>query len=362
MSLTPRRAPNGGGNDDDAAGRGGLAPPETPAAGTPRRGAREGREGWAALVGGAGRAVPSGAGLPLAVAMSFAAASLGYSVLRELTHGELAAVSRTRGKWDEIALLAAWRVLELSISWFAELDALDVAMMDLLSHGPTIYLLVAFFNLSAGTALGALAIDVLSASLPFLLLRPLSAVHAPGASSSASSLPNRELLAAPLQALTTALSASIYTVTLVLSLRFALPRLLVLYFHGLPTVEPAYAATYAAVLPATLVFGAAASTFIFPPFATAGACADDDAVRGFDPARATLAQTLRWNAWGYTAKTKVVIRRTALTALATGVNTYLACAVTIPGVEAAGAAGYAAVWVLATVCTGVGLGFVGRDE
>lgn len=214
----------------------------------------------------------------------------------------------------------------------------------------------AFYSLSPATALSALAVDIVSASVPFYFLRPLSAVHR-----HAASLPNRELVDLPLQLLTTALSTGIYTVTLVLSLRFVLPRILVLYFSGLPTVEPAYTASYATVLPVTLLFGAAASTFIFAPFATTGKAKEDDKISQFDPAAASLGQTVWWNFWGYTAKTKVVIRRTAITTLVTGVNTYLACSKTINGVDPAGASAYAAVWVFAALCTGVGLGMVGGD-
>lgn len=126
-------------------------------------------------------------------------------------------------------------------------------------------------------------------------------------------------------------------------------------------MEPAYTASYATVLPVTLLFGAAASTFIFAPFATTGKAKEDDKISQFDPAAASLGQTVWWNFWGYTAKTKVVIRRTAITTLVTGVNTYLACSKTINGVDPAGASAYAAVWVFAALCTGVGLGMVGGD-
>lgn len=214
----------------------------------------------------------------------------------------------------------------------------------------------AFYNLSPKTAIAALAVDVVSASVPFSLLRPFSAVHKPS-----SKLPNRELIGFPQQLLTTGLSTSIYTVILVLSLRFLLPKIFVLHFEGIPSIEPAYAASYATVLPVTLLFGAAASTFIFPPFATAGKTKEDERVTNFDPVEASLRETVWWNFWGYTTKAKVAILRTAVTLLVTGVNTYLSCAMTIPGVEQTGAAAYAAVWVFAALCTGVGLGFVGRD-
>ncbi|KAH7328567.1 hypothetical protein B0I35DRAFT_21326 [Stachybotrys elegans] len=301
--------------------------------------------------------LPAAAQFPITVLLSFAAASMGYSVLGELSKGELAAVTRTQETWQEVGLLATWRVLELTLGWFGGLDSLDVALMDLLSHGPSLYLLVRFYTLSPATAISALAIDVVSAAVPFYLFRPLSDVHR-----ASPNLPNRELLDAPLQLYTTALSSVIYSVTLVLSLRFLLPRIFVLYFSHIPTLEPAYAASYTSVLPVTLLFGAAASLFIFAPFATTGKAKEDDKIGEFDPAEASLGQTVWWNFWGYTAKAKVVIRRTALITVLTGVNTYLNCTMNIYGVEPTGAAIYSLVWVVAALFTGMSLGLVGEDE
>lgn len=218
-----------------------------------------------------------------------------------------------------------------------------------------LYLLSAFYTLSPVTALSALAVDIASAAVPFYLLRPLSAVHSPSAK-----VPNRELVDLSLQLYTGALATGIYTVTLVLSLRFLLPRIFVLHFSGFPSVENAYTASYAAALPVTLLFGAAASTFIYPPSATTGHTAADDSIAQFDAVEASLGQTVWWNVWGYTDRTKVVVRRTAVAAFVTAVNTYLACTMTIYGIESKGAAAYAGVWVFAAACSGLALGLVGE--
>ncbi|PNY28679.1 Uncharacterized protein TCAP_01389 [Tolypocladium capitatum] len=316
----------------------------------------------AADAGGAGPSqqgrgkLPAAVQFPVAAAMSFAIAGLGYGVVGELSKGELASVTRSQDTWEGVAVLAGWRLLELALAWFGTLDGLDVAMLGLLSHGPTLYLLTTFYTLSPAVALSALAVHVLSAAVPFYLLRPLSGVHRPSAK-----VANRELIDLPLQLYTTALSTGIYTVVLVLSLRFLLPRMLAVYFTHLPSLEPAYTATYAAVLPVTVLFGAAASTFIFAPFATTGKSEDDDKIGQFDPVKASLQQTVWWNFWGYTAKTKVVIRRTAAAVFVTGVSTYLACTMSIHGIESTGAIAYAAVWVFAALCAGLGLGLVGGD-
>jgi hypothetical protein len=303
-----------------------------------------------------GPLVPEAAQFPLAAALSFAAASMGYSLLNEFTNHQLAAVTRTQDTWGELAALSGWRLFELALGWYGHLDSVDVAMMDLLSHGPTLYLLSTFYNLSPGVALGALAVNTVSAAVPFYLFRPTNDLHR-----ASPAVPNRELVDVPLQLYTTALSCGIYSVTLVLALRFLLPKILILYFARIPSLEPAYEASYAAALPVTLLFGAAASVFIFAPFATAAKSKDDDKIAEFDPATATLDETLWWNLWGFTAKSKVVIRRTAVVMLLTGVNTFLSCTMGIYGVEPQGAAAYAAVWVVAALFTGYGLAKVGSD-
>ncbi|KAL3964715.1 hypothetical protein ACCO45_001719 [Purpureocillium lilacinum] len=62
---------------------------------------------------------------PIAAALSFALASLGYSIV------------------GEVAILAGWRIIELAVAWFGNMDSLDVAMMDLLSHAPSVSIIPA---------------------------------------------------------------------------------------------------------------------------------------------------------------------------------------------------------------------------
>lgn len=62
------------------------------------------------LQGALGRRIPAVAQFPVAAGMSFALASLGYSLVSELRNGELAAVSRTQESQQELALLVGWRL------------------------------------------------------------------------------------------------------------------------------------------------------------------------------------------------------------------------------------------------------------
>lgn len=221
--------------------------------------------------------------------------------------------------------------------------------------------MTAFYNLSPKTSLAALSVDVVASFVPFLLMRPLSGAH-----KASSSTPNREIIVdRSILAVSTLLAALIYNVTLFLSYKTYLHSALVLYFEGIPTVEPANVSTVLYVSPLVtalaLVSGIAARGFIFTPLAATGRTEQDEKAAQFDPVEASLGETLWWNIWGYTTRTKVGILRTLILVAVTGINTYVQCALTISGVESTGAAIYASTWVVAAFFTCVGLGFVGED-
>ena len=135
-----------------------------------------------------------------------------------------------------------------------------------------------------------------------------------------------------------------------------------LYFEGIARVEPVLNTLAGSFSAAGLVllFGAAAHEFIFAPTTTSAAVITDDSLAKFDPASASLGETLRWNLFGYTARGKVAIIRTGLLALLTWINTFLQTSLTVNGVETSGAAAYASVWTLSAVLAGVALEIVGR--
>lgn len=222
--------------------------------------------------------------------------------------------------------------------------------------------MTAFYNLSPKTALAALSVDVVASFVPFLLMRPLSGAH-----KASESIANRDIIVDRTILVTSTLFAAlIYNVVIFLSYKTYLRGALVLYFEGIPTVEPVnniapvlYVSPLATML--ALASGIAARSFIFTPLAATGRTEQDEKAAAFDPVEASLGETLWWNIWGYTTQTKVGILRVAVAMIVTGVNTYLQCSLTISGVETTGAAIYASVWVIAAFLTGVGLGFVGED-
>lgn len=217
-----------------------------------------------------------------------------------------------------------------------------------------------FYGIRALTAGAYLAVEVVSAFLPFLLLRRLSGAHA-----AAPGIPNRDIVSdRGIQALTSLQSALVYSVVLFLAGRYLLPDSFVLYFEGIPTIQPAADATFLGLgSPMTqllsLLFGLAARTFIFTPLVATPRTSEDLKNAEFDPVNATLGQTVAWNLWGYTTRTKVSLIRTTVAMLFTAVGTYLDTALAIKGVEPYGAAVYASVWVTAALVTGLSLRYVG---
>ncbi|KXH39723.1 hypothetical protein CSIM01_07743 [Colletotrichum simmondsii] len=302
--------------------------------------------------------LPKALQFPLVTVLSFSISSLCYSFLSEWSRGELAGISKSLDTWGEVATLAGWRIFELALGWFGNFDSYDLAALNLLAHGPPVYLIATFYNISTATAISALGIEMLSTFLPFQLLRPLSGAHA-----GAKNVANREILTdIPIQIYTTILSAAIYSLTLFTAYKTYLPTTLVVYFQGLPSLAPAYTTNFLATLPVTVAFGAAAKSFIFTPFVATGETSEDEKLAEFEPATATLGETLAWNIWGYTTRAKVVILRTVVAMIVTGVNTYLQTFMTVNGVESYGATAYSGAWVAAAFFTGIGLAFVGGGD
>ncbi len=211
--------------------------------------------------------------------------------------------------------------------------------------------------MTAGASLG---VDVLSSFVPFVLLRPLS--EARSAAANAAKAPYREIIVdRNLQGSTTLLAAVVYSTILFIACKLVLPTTLVLYFEGVPSIQSAVDATLLGNVPSHavgLLFGLASRIFIFTPVAATGRTREDAEVAEFDPVSATLGETLYWNLWGFTTRSKVAIRRTVVAMFVTGITTFSQCR-TLHGVELLGAAIYAAVWVFGTMLTGLSLAYVG---
>ncbi|PVH86840.1 hypothetical protein DL98DRAFT_510314 [Cadophora sp. DSE1049] len=297
---------------------------------------------------------------PLVVTLSLTLSALLYSFAAEYTSGDLAKVSRTLDQWWQVSVLVGWRTFELGLGWFGNYDGYDLASLSLLSHGPPLYLLGSFYDISPASVISSLVIDSLTTYIPFRLLRPLSLAHSASTSKHSVSVRNKDIITSnSIQAYTTLLGGAIYAVTLFTSYSTFLPVYLVTYFDGIHSIAAAHASSPIAIFPTTFVLGLAAKSFIFTPTVTAAPTTADAKNAVFNPETATFSETFWYNVWGYSSRKKVVIKRTATLMLVTGVNTFVQTFVTIEGVEATGAVVYSGVWVAAALITGATLGVVG---
>ncbi|KAI1427029.1 hypothetical protein F5Y12DRAFT_225701 [Xylaria sp. FL1777] len=292
---------------------------------------------------------------PLVAILSLVISELGSSLSWSLTEGVLGTHARLLVTWTEVGAVTGWRVFELAIGWFCDYDGYDITALNILSQGPHLYLLYAHYDTPPFALLVTVVVETLATYIPFRLLRPLSRAHA-----NPTAVPNADILAdAPIALLTTLLAGAIYSVTLLFAYATYLPTSLVVYFADLPSLVRANESSYVGLLPVALALGFAARVFIFTPSEAIGRTPADAENEAFDPVKASLRETMRWNFLGWSSRTKVAIQRTALIMLVTGVNTFLRTWLTIVGVEIPGATAWSSVWVLSAAVTGLALSAVG---
>jgi len=155
------------------------------------------------------------------------------------------------------------------------------------------------------------------------------------------------------------LGAAIYALTLYIAYQTYLPAYLVTHFEGLKTFETMYASQMPMLVLYFLPVGWAAYSFLFSPSLGTHRNLGDIASESFNPASATLGETLKWNMWGWDKRTKVLVARTVALVLAAGYQTTIKTWLTIEGAEPWGAAGWAGVWASAALATGAVYGWVG---
>ncbi|TQS38854.1 hypothetical protein Golomagni_00633 [Golovinomyces magnicellulatus] len=258
--------------------------------------------------------------------------------------------------WQDIGFLIGWRITELGLEWLAGYDSYDAVALGILSHGPPLDLLVTFYGVPPTAVLHPLLINSFVTYISFRLVRPLSPPRMISSSrKDARRVANCEILqSTAVQLYIVFLAASVYTIVLFTAYKTYFPEYLVTYFNQIPNITAAYSPFYITKFPATILVGLAAKTFIFTPAIATPNDEDCD----FDTVTASLWETLLYNIWGYSSKTKVVIKRTALLMIVSGMNTFLRTLKMIDGVEFTGAAIYSAIIILAFGITGTVLGLV----
>lgn len=149
--------------------------------------------------------------------------------------------------------------------------------------------------------------------------------------------------------LTTLLASSIYAVVLYASQITFLPVFLVQHFEGLRTLELAHSTILGTLVVAMIPVGFAAREFLLFPVIAVQPEADEE--KEFDSATATLGETFWWNVWGWSAPTKVLIKRTTALLVFQGINVAVQTGATIEGADLVGATGWAGLWAAAGLTT-----------
>lgn len=231
----------------------------------------------------------------------------------------------------------------------------------MLSHSPHLYLLGAFYNISPITIITCLAVDSITAYVPLSLLRNTLPTHqwkAPRGTVADRAVVND----VPARLLVSLLAAAIYGLAVLGSFASWLPVYLVIHFDGIRDISAAHNASLPLLISLFLPIGAAAGEFLFRASQGTKPDAHDVQNASFNPETASLSQTLAYNLWGFSARTRALIKRTLTVVVITGLHTWLQTYVAIEGVEAYGAAGWSAVWSLAAALTGLVFWWVGNVE
>jgi hypothetical protein len=225
-----------------------------------------------------------------------------------------------------------------------------------LTTAPYAYLLTTYYEVSTLTVALLANIEVLSIVFPTFLLRGRSPIHNPKAG-----LRNRFLLESfQVQTSTALLAVGVYVVVLWSAVKTGFLNIFLVSHFDIPTLEAAHNETPLSLIAKVASSGIAARTFLLNP--SMGAQTGTVTPREpFDPATATLSETIRYNFWFFSKRTRTLIKQTAVITAFMFANT-VQRTLTIRDSDVTGAAGYASLWVLATWITAAWWVWVGDTE
>lgn len=226
---------------------------------------------------------------------------------------------------------------------------------------PHLYLLTNFYGIRPTTMLSCLTIDVLSVYIPFALLRDISASHRISAPKGAVQNPNL-VNDFQLRLIASMLGASVYGAVVFSGLRSWIPVYFTIYFEGIRDLSTAHSAVFLWLAASFMPIGYAAEEFVFRPAFGSKPNAYDKKIASFNPETASLADTLEYNIWGYSARTRTLIQRTMTLVAVSGFHTWIQTYVAIEGVQGYGAAGWSGLWATAAMVTGVTFWWIGNIE
>ncbi|KAN0070075.1 hypothetical protein V8E54_011656 [Elaphomyces granulatus] len=287
--------------------------------------------------------------------------SLLYSPTLGIMMWDLSFVSKHLDEWWQVAGLVAWKGLELGLAWLLKFDGRDMAFFILLTHAPTFFLLFYFYRIRPTTVITSFAIDIISMTVPFMLLRRPNAVHSLSNSSSRP-VSNRSILQdRPTAIYTSVAASSTFAVLLYISFSTWLPVFLVTHFDGIPDITATHAgpaglpAMFFSLLPA----GYAARDLLFLNSAGWSPEPESSGAKPSSKSNEYLVTSLYRRTWGRLgAKTRILLLRTIALASMMVLNTIVRVWGTIKGVDIVGATGWGSIWAVAALVIGLTFGWI----
>ncbi|KAF2746645.1 hypothetical protein M011DRAFT_403861 [Sporormia fimetaria CBS 119925] len=294
---------------------------------------------------------------PILLILNFWLRTALWTTTTNLLGQELGTVSRNENDNVHVLARTAYRIGFVLFTWKRGYDWIDVSALSVLVHIPYLYLLNTYFGVSSLTVAAFCANEVVSLALPTFLLRPRAPLHNPNVP-----LRNRFLLDSfQVQTSTAILAISVYATVIWSAVKTGvLNKFLVTHFD-VRSVEDAYTETPVSIIVKVAFAGFAARTFLLNPSIGAQTAPESAEVNKFDPATATLSETLQYNFWYFSKRTKTLIRRSAVISAFMFVET-VARTSTLSEFDLTGAMGYAGLWVFATLCTSAWWVWVGETD
>jgi hypothetical protein len=248
----------------------------------------------------------------------------------------------------------------MTVRWHGTLRAsladaslvLDIAALTAITNMPYAYLMLTYYTITPLTVAAYVFNEVISIAIPTWLLRSRSAVNNRNVP-----LRGRYLLdSAQVNFSTVALATAVYSVVIYATHTPVVRRFLTMHMDTEIdewTWENSNIETTFTLIPKLLVAGVATKHFLLnPSFANIPTPGVVSPVEDFDPATASLPQTLKANFWFFGRRTRTLIQQTYVVAFFLVANT-LARGSSLKGATFNGLMGYASAWILANViCAG----------
>ncbi|KAF1832877.1 hypothetical protein BDW02DRAFT_590082 [Decorospora gaudefroyi] len=298
--------------------------------------------------------------VPILISLNMGINALLWEFTSNFLTPELGAISKVPNEGDVTSFYSpvariAMRWLTVCMTWYLNYDFYDVSALTVLTYAPFTYLLTTFYEISSLTAAANICIEILSFAVPTYLLRSRSVVHKANAP-----LRNRFLLnSTQVQISSSLLATGVYVVVIWGGLRSGYLNLFLVRHFDIPTLEAAHLETPVSIVMKIIVAGVAAKAFLLnPSFAAQPLSGTQTPAEDFDPATATLPETIEYNLYNSDKRKRTLVQQTVILNAFLFVGTVQRC-MTLNGTELMGASGYAGVWVVANMVIALWYGWVG---